>query len=219
MAGSMKAIAPIAILAAASTLAVSAQRGTGGRLFAPADLGLLETPDRHEWQQPTRIMDALGIADGDRVADIGAGGGWFTIRLARQVGPNGVVYAEDIQPLMIESIDRRARREGLANVRPILGTPEDPKLPANLTAVLMCDVYPQLQHPVSLLKHIAAALAPNGLLGVVDFRMDGAGGPGPPLAERVAPEVVERDAALAGLELRRRETFLKYQYFLVFGRR
>ena len=188
------------------------------RPFTPADLALLEAPDRQEWQQPARIMDTLLIADGAHVADVGAGGGWFTVRLARQVGPNGIVFAEDIQPLMLASIKRRAEREGLKNVRTILGTPEDPGLPSNLRAVLMCDVYSQLKSPVALLRRIATSLAPNGLLGVVDFRTDGAGGPGPPLSERVPPDVVERDAAAAGLVLRSRETFLKYQYFLVFGK-
>src|SRR5262247_907604 len=69
---------------------------------APEQLGLLEGPDREDWQQPDKVMDQLGISDGSKVADIGAGGGWFTVRLARRVGPNGVVYAEDVQEQMIE---------------------------------------------------------------------------------------------------------------------
>ena len=72
-------------------------------------------------------MDALGISDGSSVADLGAGGGWFTVRLARRVGPTGRVYAQDIQKPMIESMDRRFRREGLRNVTTVLGTSEDPK--------------------------------------------------------------------------------------------
>ena len=68
-----------------------------GRLFPPLDLGLLERPDRAPWQKPDQIMDALHIADGSTVADIGAGAGWFTIRLAQRVGPNGLVYAQDVQ--------------------------------------------------------------------------------------------------------------------------
>jgi hypothetical protein len=80
----------------------------------------------------------------------------------------------------------------------------------------MVDTFPQLPDPVSLLRHVARALAPNGRLGIVDFKADGAGGPGPPLEERLDPEVIKRDAASAGLVLRRQETFLRYQYFLVF---
>ena len=90
-----------------------------GRLFPPQDLGLLEAPDRDQWQRPERIMDALGIADASIVADVGAGSGWFTIRLARRVGPQGVVYAQDIQPEMLNAISRRVEREGLDNVRPV----------------------------------------------------------------------------------------------------
>lgn len=186
--------------------------------FAPAELGLLEGPDRDDWQQPDRVMDQLGIFDGAHVADIGAGGGWFTIRLARRVGTSGIVYAEDIQRQMIESIERRVAREGLANVRTILGTAVDPKLPPGLHAVLMVDTYTQLEQPVALLRKIADALGPKGLLGIVDFKRDGAGGPGPPIDQRVGPDVVKAHAAEAGLKLRSEETFLRYQYLLVFSK-
>ncbi len=186
------------------------------RLFPPEELATLEGPDRDEWQQPDRIMDALGIADGARVADLGAGGGWFTVRLAHRVGPNGQVYAEDIQPRMLDSIDRRVRSAGLTNVGTVLGTPDDPRLPDDLQAVLMVDIFPQLSDPVGLLRNIARSLAPNGRIGIVDFKPDGSGGPGPPLAERLAADVVVRDATQAGLRLHSHETFLRYQYLLVF---
>ena len=187
-----------------------------GRLFPPEDLGLLEGPDRDAWQQPEQVMDALGIADGSSVADLGAGGGWFTVRLSRRVGPNGRVYAEDIQPLMIESIARRVSREGLANVMTVLGTPNDPRLPADLDAVLIVSTYPEMTDPVALLENVAASLKPNGRVGIIDFRLEG-GGPGPPADERVEPEVVIRDAERAGLQLLAREEFLTYQYLLIFG--
>ena len=202
----------------ATSLLAQGQRQVHVKLCPPDQLGLLEAPDRDEWQQPDRIMDALGIAEGSRVADLGAGGGWFTIRLARRVGPNGLVIAEDVQPQMIEAIRRRVKTLGLLNVQPKLGTAENPDLPDGLHAVLMVDTFPQLPDPVSLLRHVARALAPNGRLGIVDFKPDGAGGPGPPLEERLDPEVIKRDAASAGLVLRRQETFLRYQYFLVFGK-
>jgi len=207
----------IAMLAA-SVIVSSAQRQAHVRLFPPEDLGDLESPDRELWQQPDAVMDALNIAEASKVADLGAGGGWFTIRLARRVGPNGLVYAEDIQPEMIDSIKRRVAREGLKNVRTILGTADDPLLPTGLHAVLIVDTYPQLSNPVNLLGKIARSLAPNGRLGIVDFNKNGAGGPGPPLSERLEPDVIKRDAAQAGLKLLREETFLRYQYFLIFGR-
>lgn len=187
-----------------------------GRLFPPEDLGILEGPDRDAWQQPERVMDALGIADGANVADLGAGGGYFTVRLARRVGPNGRVYAEDVQSQMIESIDLRVGREGLSNVDTILGTPDDAKLPGNLDAVLIVGTYPELTEPVALLEHVAASLKPNGRLGIIDFRLDGYG-PGPPHDERIAPEQVTREAERAGLRLLAREEFLTFQFLLVFG--
>lgn len=215
----MRAVLPIALIGLTLAASPAAQRRqTHGRLFPPEQLVLLESPDRDEWQQPDRIMDALGIADGASVADLGAGGGWFTIRLAHRVGPNGIVYAEDIQREMKEAIERRIAGEGLKNVRTILGTPTDPRLPAGLRAILMVDTYTQLGEPVALLRNIRQSLAPNGRLGIVDFKPDGSGGPGPPLEERVSPDEIKRDAAAAGLVFRGQEMFLRYQYFLIFGR-
>lgn len=217
--GLVRAALPIIVAAAALTAAPLAQTPTAHvRLFPPEQLNLLEGPDRDEWQQPDRVMDALGIADGSHVADLGAGGGWFTERLAHRVGPNGIVYAEDIQPAMIDAITRRTKSRSLNNVKPILGTADDPRLPDGLHAVLMVDTYPQLPNPIGLLKNVAKALSPNGTLGVVDFKPDGGGGPGPPKEERLDPRVIVRDAATAGLKLRRHETFLRYQYLLVFGK-
>lgn len=194
------------------------QRDAHARLFPPEHLGLLEGPDRDEWQQPERVMDELNTSDGDYVADVGAGGGWFTIRLAYRVGPNGLVFAEDIQPEMIDSIQRRVAREDLQNVRTCLGTAADPHLPNGLDAVLMVDTYPQIPDPVSLLRSVRESLAPHGRLGIVDFKLDGAGGPGPDISERISPEVVKSQAAAAGLRLVSHKTFLKYQYLLVFAR-
>ena len=209
-----RSIVSAVIVAGCAT--VAQERVPHGRLFPPELLGQLEGPDRDAWQQPDQVMDALAIADGARVADIGAGGGWFTVRLARRVGPNGRVYAEDIQPQMIDSIARRVAREGLANVETVLGTSADPKLPPALDAVLIVGTYPELTDPVTLLGHVAASLAPNGRLGIVDFRLDGVG-PGPPLEERVEPEDIIDDAQRAGLHLVSRQEFLTYQFLLVFA--
>ena len=215
--GALIIAAALAVLAA-GTLPAAQERVRHGRLFPPQDLADLEGPDRDAWQQPGRIMDALGIADGAVVADVGAGGGWFTVRLARRVGPNGLVLAEDIQRQMIESIERRLQREGLRNVRTVLGRDEDPRLPTDaLDAVLIVDAYHEVQNRIGLLRNIRDALKPSGRLGIVDFRSDG-GGPGPPLDERVDPSAVVTDADAAGLRLLAHETFLPYQYLLVFGR-
>jgi len=188
-----------------------------GRLFSPQDLGLLEGPDRDQWQKPDQIMDALGIADGSVVADIGAAGGWFTVRLARRVGPNGHVYAEDIQRPMIEAIARRVQRENLVNVTPVLGTGVDPHLPASVDAALIVETYGEVEDPVSLLRSVARFLKPHGRIGVVDFT-PGAGGPGPAPEQRIDPEAVVRAANAADLQLISREPLPPFQYLLVFGK-
>ncbi len=199
----------------AGLLAQAAGAQSHGRLFPPEDLGLLESPDRDEWQQPDRIMDALAIADGSSVADIGAGAGWFTIRLARRVGPNGIVYAQDIQRQMLEAIRRRVAREGLQNVQTRLGTGSMPNLPAaSLDAVLVVDVYPEVDNRVSFLRNLATALEPGGRIGIVNYKA-GQGGPGPDI--RIDSAAVEADARAAGLRILARET-LPYQYLLVLGR-
>ena len=160
-------------------------------------------------------MDVLGVGDGSVVADLGAGSGWFTIRLAERVGPNGWVYAEDIQRQMIEAISRRVEKIGLKNVKTVLGTHNDPRLPNPVDAVLIVDTYREMEQPVVLLRNLTKRLKPAGLVGIVDFNKDG-GGPGPAMEDRVDPEVIIGHAQAAGLVLRSRETFLKYQYMLVF---
>jgi len=190
------------------------------RLFPPQDLGLLEGPDRDKWQKPEQIMDALNIADGSTVADIGAGAGWFTIHLARRVGPRGRVYAQDVQREMLEAIRRRVAKEGLENVETRLGQGSNPNLPASrLDAVLVVDVYPEVEDRVTFLRNLGASLKPNGRIGIVNYK-PGKGGPGPAPGEglRVDASVVEADAAAAGLRVLSRETFLPYQYLLVLGR-
>jgi SAM-dependent methyltransferase len=200
-----------------STAEASPQRGHG-RLFQPHELGMLEGPDREAWQRPELIMDALGIGDGSVVADLGAGGGWFTVRLAKRVGPNGLVYAEDIQPQMIEAIQRRVQREGLMNVRPVLGAADHPALPqGQLDAALMVDTLHEVVDARPLLSQVRFALKAGGRLGIVEYRTDG-GGPGPSPDERMPSQQVIRAAESAGFRLLRQEQFLPYQYLLIFTR-
>jgi len=200
-----------------AVITISAQRG---RIFSPKDLGLLEPPDREAWQKPEQVMDALQIAEDSVVADLGAGGGWFTVRLARRVGPHGLVYAEDVQRLMIEAIQRRVQREGLANVKTVLGEPDDPfpGLAADtLDAVLIVDAFHEMEHPVVLLRNVARTLKPRGLIGIIDY-LQGEGGPVPAPEDRVAPGAIIETANAAGLKLVGQDKFLRYQYFLRFGK-
>jgi len=216
----LRPVAALAVLAALVTAlgAVGqAQDRRQIRRFSPEKLGELEGPDREAWQKSDAIMDALGIADGSSVADLGAGGGWFTVRLARRVGPRGRVYAEDVQKEMIESMNRRITREGLHNVTIVLGTEENPGLPLkSVDAVLVVNSYAEVLKGVEWLRNVRGALKPNGRIGIVDFRKDG-WGPGPPLDERIDEAVVIKDAQAANLRLISKDTPLPFQYLLVFG--
>jgi predicted methyltransferase len=201
----------------ASAQTQSAPQPRHGRLFPPLDLGLLERPDRALWQKPDQIMDAVHVADGSTVADIGAGAGWFTIRLAQRVGPKGMVYAQDVQRLMLDAIKRRVQREGLENITTVQAHGNDPNLPANtLDAILMVDAYQEVDNRVVYLRNLANALKPTGRIGIVNWK-PGRGGPGPDASERVAQSVVETDAAAAGLKVLDHED-LPYQYLLVLSR-
>jgi ubiquinone/menaquinone biosynthesis C-methylase UbiE len=137
------------------------------------------------------------------------------MRLANRVGPNGIVYAEDVQPQMIEAITRRTGRAMLKQVRTVLGTSSDPRLPAPVDAVLIVDTYHEMDQPVVMLGNVARSLKPAGRIGIIEFKKDG-WGPGPPMDERMDPERIVRDARAAGLRLLSHETFLRYQYMLVF---
>lgn len=210
----------LAVMICAGAALVHVQSGAQRhrRLFPPENLGMLEAPDRAAWQKPDQIMDALNIADGSRVADIGAGSGWFTVHLARRIGPKGTVYAQDVQRQMLEAIRRRVQREGLRNVETRLGESTSPNLPEGiLDAVLVVDTYPEVEvdDRVMFLNHLADALKPSGRLGIVNYK-PGRGGPGPDEG-RVDAATVERDAAAAGLRVIARQT-LPYQYLLVLSR-
>jgi ubiquinone/menaquinone biosynthesis C-methylase UbiE len=194
--------------------ALSSQAKPRARLFPPLDLGLLEGADRDQWQKPEEIMDALKIAEGSVVADLGAGGGWFTVKLAHRVGPRGLVYAEDIQPLMIEAIKRKVQRENLTNVKTVLGTTKDSRLPHGLDAVLIVGAYHEMEDPVTLLEDAADSVKPQGLIGIVDF-LPGAGGPGPEPDQRVDVETVVNGARAANLHVISRETIPPFMFIVV----
>lgn len=133
------------------------------------DLSVFEEPNRDKLLQTDRVLDTLRLHAGSTVADIGAGGGWFSVRAARRVGPTGHVLAEDINPHAVDTIRKRAEREHLPQIATVLGTPDDPKLPADsLDAALMLRVYHEVAHPALLLPALRAALKPGGRFGVID---------------------------------------------------
>jgi ubiquinone/menaquinone biosynthesis C-methylase UbiE len=180
------------------------------------DLSIFETPGRDKRLQIDRVMDLLNIKPGSTVADIGAGGGWFSVRAARRVGPNGRVIAEDINPKAIASIRQRAQREHLSNIVTLLGTPDDPKLaPDSLDAALMLKVYHEIAHPRLVLANLRAAMKPGARFGIIDRNGNG-GDHG--LNEPIVRAEVER----AGFRQVGRYDFTKadgQDYFLIFEKR
>ena len=158
-------------------------------------------------------MDLLGIAPGKVVADIGAGSGWFTVRAAARVGSGGAVYAEDINPKAIDYISQRATREKLENVRPVLGTVDDTKLPMNsVDAVLILKTYHEFARPIPLMKRLRVSLKPGAKIGIIDRNGNGTD-------HGVMPEVVEREMTEAGFKRVGKYDFTKsdgQDYFLIF---
>ncbi|HEX8465551.1 MAG TPA: methyltransferase domain-containing protein, partial [Abditibacterium sp.] len=128
-----------------------------------------DIPGRDQKLQLPRVYRDLGIGKGSKVADIGAGGGWLSVRLGFQVGPTGRVYAEEILPKFTAYIERRAKLSGLSNVETILGTPTDPKLPAKaLDAVVILNAYHEFDQPLALLSKVRAGLKSGGKLGILE---------------------------------------------------
>src|ERR1700679_1446872 len=132
------------------------------------DLSIFDYQDREKKLQIDRVMDLLGIVKGKNVADVGAGSGWFTVLAARRVGATGAVIAEDINPLAIEYIGKRILKENLPNVRTVLGSADDPRLPAgSVDAVLMLKVYHEIAHPVAFVQALKPALRAGGKVGII----------------------------------------------------
>jgi SAM-dependent methyltransferase len=133
----------------------------------------LERPEREEEEQPEKLLTALKLQPGDVVADIGAGSGFFTFRMAPRVGAKGLVYAVDIQREMLDIIGRRMRQGGVRNVRPVLGTITDPKLPPDSAdLMLLVDVYHEFSHPWEMTRAMVRALKPGGRLVFVEYRAE-----------------------------------------------
>jgi ubiquinone/menaquinone biosynthesis C-methylase UbiE len=177
------------------------------------DLSIFEEPGREKRLQIDRVMDLLQLKAGSTVADIGAGSGWFSVRAARRVGANGRVIAEDINAKAVAYIQQRAQREHLANIVPVLGTPDDPKLtPNSLDAALMLKVYHEIAHPPLVLANLRAALKPGARFGIIDRNGNGADHG---LKESIVRDEVEH----AGFRQVARYDFTKadgQDYFLIF---
>lgn len=193
--------------------------GHAGRHGNPADLASyvarLADPQRDAWQKPDEVVRALGLAPGQTACDVGAGPGYFTLRLAAAVGPRGRVYAVDVEAQILAALQQRLSQGGVRNVTPVLSVADDPLLPeASCDVVLVVDTYHHFPDPPAYLKRLAGLLRPGGRVVNIDYHKRPTP-VGPPLEHRVAREDFLRDAAGAGLRLVAEPTFLEHQYFLV----
>jgi cyclopropane fatty-acyl-phospholipid synthase-like methyltransferase len=177
---------------------------------------VFDDPKRDQWQKPHEVIRALNLPDTAVVADIGAGTGYFSVRLARML-PKGKVYAADLERDMVQHLTARAKREKLANMIAVQTAPEDASLPEKVDVALLVDVYHHIEDRERYFRRLKEALKPGGRVAIVDFTLDSEIGP-PPRA-RLAPERVKRELAAAGYALAAEHDFLPNQYFLVFSPR
>jgi ubiquinone/menaquinone biosynthesis C-methylase UbiE len=172
-----------------------------------------DDPSRDAWQQPDKVIAALALEPAMTVADVGAGTGYFTVRLARAVS-QGEVIATDIEPDMVRYLGERAQREHLTNIRTVLAGADDPKLPpASVDRILVVDVWHHLHDRARYAAGLAQALKPGGKVFVVDFTQEA--NHGPPKHMRLAPEAIAADLQGAGLTASVDPIQLPDQYIVV----
>ena len=174
---------------------------------------VFDDPERDAWQKPHEVIQALALKPDAAVADIGAGTGYFSMRLAHMV-PGGRVYAVDLEPDMVKYLAERARREGLKNVTAVQAKAGDPALPGKADLVLLVDVYHHIEDRQRYFRGLLGSLKPGGRVAVIDFRMDSPSGP--PKSARIEPDRVKKEMRSAGFALAQEHDFLPNQYFLIF---
>jgi ubiquinone/menaquinone biosynthesis C-methylase UbiE len=215
-------LAPILALALACVL-VAQTPGThpiSGRRFAPVmgwqGADWLERGERVEEEEPDVALDVLKIAKGASVADIGAGSGYMTVRLAKRVGAAGTVYANDVQPQMLEMLRRRLDKEKITNVTLVQGAIDDPKLPpASVDLELMVDVYHEFSQPQAMLRGLRQALKPGGRLVLVEYRKED---PSIPirLEHKMTVAEAKMEVEAEGFALSKVDESLPRQHILIF---
>jgi predicted methyltransferase len=174
---------------------------------------VFDDPKRDAWQKPHEVIQALALKPDAVVADLGAGTGYFAVRLARML-PSGKVYAVDVEPDMVKYLQERAKKEKLENLVAVAGTPADARLPEKADVIVLVDVYHHIDRRTDYFSRLRSSLKPGGRLSVIDFRMDSPAGP--PKSARIPAERVIAELKAAGYSLTQRHDFLPRQYFLVF---
>ncbi len=176
-------------------------------------------PEREQEEQPDLAVELMGVRKGMTVADIGAGAGYFSVKLARKVGPEGVVFATDIQPRMLELLQDYAAKRGLTNIRPVLSEPQDAALPHNqVDLALLVDVYHEFSHPREMLRSIRRALKPDGRLVLLEYRKED---PSVPILEdhKMSVKTVRAELEPEGFVLDKLYSQLPRQHLFVFKRK
>lgn len=174
---------------------------------------VFDDPERGAWQKPHQVIEALALKPDAAVADIGAGTGYFSARLAHFV-PQGRVYAVDIEPDMVKYLAERAKREGLNNLTAVTGAADDARLPHKVDLVLMVDTYHHIDQREAYFRKLAQSLNSGGRVAIIDFNARTE--MGPPPAARIEARRVASEMSAAGYRLEREHDFLPNQYFLVF---
>jgi len=179
----------------------------------------LEREEREREERTDLLLRELALAPGLQVADVGAGTGYHARRMARLVAPGGAVHAVDVQPRMLRQLQERARREGLDNIRPVLGTADDTRLaPASIDLALLVDVYHELEYPVEAMASVVRGLRPGGRAVLVEYRAEDPKVPIKPL-HRMSQAQVLREMAVHPVAHERTSNVLPWQHILVFRRR
>ena len=177
----------------------------------------LERPDREAEERPDLVLEAMDLKDGDAVADIGCGSGFFTRRLAKAVAPGGTVYGVDIQPEMLDHLKETCAAEGVTNVVPVLGGENDPKLPAGtLDWILLVDTYHEFQDPQTMLRRMRDSLAPGGRIALVEYRLLGDTAAHIKEEHRMSPRQVLKEWNPAGFQLVDLVETLPSQHLFIF---
>ena len=202
-------------------VAISAQQRhpVSGRVIAPV-MGVggaawLERPERESEEAPSRAVEALELRPGMVVADIGAGSGYYTVRMANKVGPTGKVFATDIQVGMLSLLMRRVNSEGIKNVVPVQGAVDDPRLAAaSIDLALMVDVYHELAAPQVFVRRLRDALKPDGRLVLIEFRKED---PRVPIQEahKMSVEQVRQELGADGYAIDTVIDVLPWQHIIV----
>ena len=189
----------------------------GHRVFNPEYLWYLESEQRDRWQKPDQVIQALQLSEGAVIADIGAGGGYFTERFSKKVGRFGHVYAVDVQDIMIAKLNERVKSNNLENVTVIKGKFETPMLPLHaIDIAFFSSVYKEIDNRIQYMKEVRRSLKPDGRVAVIEFYKD-RGPVGPEFGDRLYETQIIDEMEKAGFVLIQRFDFLPKEYFLLFG--